>query len=630
MKIKSKSKYIREFTPLIIVCLFAMIIVPISGVSITGNSAFFLSLANKILSGENPVTAGQRPLFLIILASGFKLLGKTVQSASLATRIFFALEIILIYLLGRVFYNKTVGFLSSGLVLTSYGINYIASYIDTDTVISFFILLFVLTYYISLTRSSRIFAVLAGISLGLGLLVKESSLFYLGLPFGMIIFAQKGKRRQYVRLGVWVFGTLVIFLVFLVILAFFYTGTFHTMFEGQGLFNMISGKMIAYDLTVKYWSHVFTIGFPNAVFKYYKNFLQNITPLSIFMIFGWFFLLIRGLIYKKTSDLILAILVISALPLILRLGDYSDRLGQTTIVYMFLYVALAAFFVSFIRLLIKYIAKFNSKYKKINAFIQPLKKHPKFIYYLLIILVGIFSVKAQLFTKDSRGTWKLWTESKYSLSVFSKKPFKVYDRFSTEQQEAAEWLKKNAPKKAKIIADGYANEAMDFFEVADYQIPFFHPTFDSRISPVAILERHDRVRPLYLITYSNFDSGSPGHRCIWPIYEANIIDSMQVKPDYLVISGRGLFFSSYFDKAKWVSLKFDNQLVRIYEIHFERFEPVPFENVGVNDSINGHLIWLEKNYPDEYSSLKKMLESAGLTVEELKNSPLRFPRGKVY
>ncbi|GAI46929.1 unnamed protein product, partial [marine sediment metagenome] len=129
--------------------------------------------------------------------------------------------------------------------------------------------------------------------------------------------------------------------------------------------------------------------------------------------------------------------------------------------------------------------------------------------------------------------------------------FEVYGRYTNEQQEAAKWLKKNASKNAKIIADGYTREALDFFEVADYEIPAFHPTKDIRILS-SIKKREDNARPLYLITYSNFEDAAKRHRVMFPIFEEDIVSVLKKEnPDYLVISGRGSFFRAYFDKARW-------------------------------------------------------------------------------
>ena len=639
MRIKFNPRIIKEFIPLIIVIIIALLITSVAGVSVNNNTAKYLQEASKLLHKQdhgimsNDALTARRPLFIIILASGFKLWGKNVHSVSLATRIFFALEIILIYILGRIFYGIAVGLLSSGLVITSYGVNYVACFIDTDIVLPFFILLFILIYHIALTRSSRIWAVFAGISLGLALMVKESAFFCLGLPFGMFLLAPKGKRWEYGKLGLWVLGALAIPLVLWTIYMFLTDDSFLSIFDVVRFqYQKLSIKLFGYQgpfAFFKYLTYLFTTGLPKTIFKYYQSYLQEVSPLSFLMIFGWFFVFIRGLISKKKSDLILSILGVCSLPLILRITDYGGRFGQTAMVYMFLYVPLATFVVSSISLLISYAVKFNNKYKKFNIFSSINKKYPRLISNLLIVLLGFFLITAQLFDKN-RSTWKLWTDSIYPLSIFSKKQFEVYGRYTIEHQEAAEWLKKNTPKNAKIIADGYTCEALDFFEVTDYEIPEFHPNKGLFIAKFP-KKRIDNAKLLYLITYWAFDSHTDRHRRIFPIYEEDIVRALKKEnPDYLVISGRGLFLRAYFDKAKWANLRFDKQSTRIYEIHLDRFEPVIFENVGVNDTINEHLVWLEKNYPDEYLLFTKKIEVLGLTMDEIKNSQLRFPQGQVY
>ncbi len=630
MRIKFKSSTIKEIIPLLIVIIIAMLILPIKGVLITNSASMYMNEASKILYEKDPgkknydILTTRRPLFPVIIASGFKLWGKSVQSASLTTRMFFALEIILIYVLGRIFYSKAVGLLSSGLVLTSFGVNLVARHIDTDIVLPFFILLFVLIYHIALSRSSRIWAVFAGISLGLALMVKESALFCLGLPFGMVLLGPKGKRWEYAKLGFWVIGALVIPLVLWAIFILISNDSFLSIIDAAYKGATYRRRLFS-D-----WAYLFTTGFPKTILKFYLSFLQKVTPLSFLMIFGWFFVFIRGLISKKTSDLILTILVLCSLPLILQLADEGDRLGQITVVYMFLYITFAVFVVSCISLLFGYAVKFSNKYKKLNIFNTAIRKYPRIINIFLIVVAAFFLIKAQLFDKND-STWKTWTEDPYPLSIFSKKQFEIYGRYTLEQQEAAEWLKKNVIRHDKIVADGYTNEALNFFGVADYEIPEFHPAQAIPVPSSSIIKRDDNVRPLYLITYTNFQSGTQRHREIYYIFEEDIVTALKKEnPNYVVISGRGLFLGSYFDQAEWAFLKFHNKRVKIYEIHLDRFAPITFENVGVNDTINDHIAWLEKNHPDEYLLFKEIIESFGFTIDELKNSQLRFAPGHIY
>lgn len=585
------------------------------------------NVMNEGILNYNTLTS-RRPLFPIVLASGFKLLGKSVQAASLATRFFFALSIILIYILGRIFYNQTVGLLSVSLVSTSYGINHIAKFIDTDIVLPFFILLFIFIYYISLVSSSYIWAFFAGISLVLALLVKESSLFCLGLPLGMIILAQKEKRWEYAKRGFCIIGTLVILLIVRALLM----GPINESFFSRIYMNPeeLTWRINIHGGPSSFLTYLLKTGLPKFISQYYHSILQKVTPLSFLMIIGYIFVSIRGLIYKRKSDIILLVLILCALPLIISHGDIRDRLGQTTFVYIFLYITLAVFVVSCISLLMSYLLKSINKYRNSNIFNSVIGKHPILISNILIFLIGFFLIKAQLFD-EKYSTWKEWTEPGYSLSIFLKKPFEIYGRYTIEQQEAAKWLNKNVSKQAKMIADGYTNEALNFFEAADYEIPIFYPTRPTFPPYSSIKKRDDKVLPLYFITYSNFDSGSQRNRVIFPIFEENIVTTLKREnPDYLVLSGKALFYKAYFDKVEGAILKFSNRRARIYEIHLERFEPVTFEYIGVNETINEHIDWLEKNHPDEYLLFKEKIEAMGLTIDDLKNSPLRFPKGEVY
>lgn len=635
MKSKRK-KILAEVAPLSVIIIIFLFIIPVSRVTVSNNTAKYLHQAGKILKVQDPgmlfkeqgVTRG--PVFPLILAFSFKILGKSVLAASLATRFFFGLGIILTYLLGRALYNKMVGIFACLFVLTSYGINKVAINIDTDIVLPFFVLLFILLYYLSLNNSSKKYAVLAGIILGLAFMVKESALFCFCLPFVMTILAPSGKKLEYLKIFLWITVSTLIALFPWIIYStikygspLFMLGVASPKLQEQiALLNGVTSPFI-------YWFQLLTKGLVRGLIGYYRNYLAEVTPFSLFMIIGWFFILVRGLIQKKINDLVLSVSVFSFLPLILRLGYVVTRLGQTLMLYMLFYIILTNFIISLANFSILQISKIYNKISFFKSFKQFLKIDPLLIKRTIIACFVLLLVIYQFFYPHS--TWKLWSQGNYSLAIFSKEKFKAYGRFTIEQQKAAEWLKKNASKHAKIISDGYAHEALEFFEAVDYKIPVFHPSKGISVALGSIKKRSDNVRPLYLFTYHNFDKGPKMYRSIIPIFEEDILTVLNSKnPDYLIISGRGLFFKAYFDQAEWACLKFDNEHVRIYEIHLDRIKPVTFENVGVNVTINEHLIWLEKNYPDEYLLFKEKIETLGLTIDELKNSQLKFPRGQFY
>jgi len=627
MKVLKNFQIVKEVIPVLIVVIPALLIIPVIGVSVNNNAARYMQGASDMMQGKDAGIKGgdiqlRRPLFPLILASGFRIGGKTVQTALITTRIFLALVIILVYLLGRILYSITIGLFSGFLVLSSYGITVIARNIDTDIVLPVFILMFVLSYYLALTKSSRMWAILAGLSMGLALMTKEAALIYLGLPFGILILSPIKKKWDYTKSSIWMLGTLALPLL----MGIFYVHIINNSYLPT-LKAALSGATYRIPSFV-YWAQLFTSDFVKSFNAFYRDYLRIVSPLAFLMIIGWFFVLFKGLKSKKTSDHFLIILGICSLPVALQIGNEGDRLGQLTFFYLVLYMILAVSVVTAIPFLIDTFNKNYDKYKKI-LFANNWKYH-KFTNSFIVLFVMFFLLGAQFDDKND-STWFVWHHGPYSLKIFAKQPFKAYGRFTNEQQEAAEWLKTQTPQNSKIAADGYTHEALDFFDAARYKIPVFSPARAVSIAQGSLSQREDGLRPLYFITYQNFVSGFQRHRGIIHIFEDDIVNALKsLNPDFLVISGRSLFFASYFDKTGWAFLKFENEQTRIYEIQLENFESISFEHVGVNDSINEHIAWLAELYPDEYELFKDKVEILGLTIEGLKTSPLRFPPGQIY
>ncbi|MHC4538765.1 MAG: glycosyltransferase family 39 protein [Planctomycetota bacterium] len=616
------------------IVFISILILPICGVDVHNNTGIYLHQADNIMKGgktemvfpEFDSTRG--PLYPMLLATGFRLMGKTVHSASLVTRLFFSLGIVLTYLLGRIFYEKSTGVLAAALVATSHGINVIAEFIDTDIVLPVFVLLFVLLYYLSLSRSRRCFAILAGLSLGLALMVKESALLCLGVPLGTLLLSPRGKRRDYIQKAFWMIGAVAITLVPWIMVTLAAHGSVLPMLGAlHPDVLQHSAETEGFGSSLSYWTHLLTSGLKEALSLFYHSLLREITGLGPFMVISWFILSVRGVLLRRANDLILSLTVICFLPLVLYAADTNIRPGQMTAVYMILYVSFASVVISGILHLTRYAATTGNRFAKFIV-LRGLTEDSTRVNSRLVLFAGSLLVFAQ-FIGD--GTCKRWVRSQNSLAVFSKKPFRVYGRFTTEQQEAADWLRINVNENAKIIADGYTNEALDFFDVADYDIPVFYPYESMSIALDAARKKENNARPLYLFTYSGFKSGAQRHRIIFPIFEEDIVGALREEdPDYLVISWRSLFYGEYFDKAEWADLGFANETVRIYEINLDKFEPVVFENVGVNDTIDEHFMWLKECFPDEYSLLEEKIHILGLTADELRNSPLRFPVGQIY
>ena len=142
-----------ELCALAIVAILSAMIVPIIGTDVTGNSAGYMIQARQISAGESGGntlesrgTMARGPMFPLLLALGFRAGSPTVQTAVTVTRIFFAASVLLTYGLARMLGGRAAGVVAALLVLTSFGLNQIATYIDTDTVLPAFMLGFLLLY----------------------------------------------------------------------------------------------------------------------------------------------------------------------------------------------------------------------------------------------------------------------------------------------------------------------------------------------------------------------------------------------------------------------------------------------------------------------------------------------------
>ena len=250
--------------PILGVTIPALLLIPVIGASVNNNAARYMQGASDLMQGKDAgVTGGdiqlRRPLFPLILAAGFRIGGKTVKTAIITTRIFMALGIILVYLLGRILYSIPIGLFSGFLVLSSYGITEIAQNIDTDIVLPVFILLYVIFFYKALTRSSRMWAVFAGFCMGMALLTKEAALIYLGLPFGILIFTPIKKKWPYAKTSLWMLGTLALPVLAGILYVNIFNQTYLPLFK-----SALSGA--TYRLpTFAYWAQLLTVDFVKSI-----------------------------------------------------------------------------------------------------------------------------------------------------------------------------------------------------------------------------------------------------------------------------------------------------------------------------------------------------------------------------
>ena len=314
----------------------------------SNNGGFYLQQAAEIHAGAGlgnsafGTRTARGPLYPMLLALGFKIGGKTVQSASVLTRIFFSATVLVAYAMGRLLYSAMVGILFASFLVTSYGINRIACYIDTDIVLPLFILLFVMCCQMSLTQKKTYWTMLSGFLLAVALLIKETALFCVPLPFLVCVFAKTGRRMRYFQKALVILGTTVICLSPWIVYAAIEYGS---VFAAFGVANpdFMSGEAATqgFNDAASFWFDTFTNGIWKALYRSYDS-LQKVTPIAMLLLFSWMFVFMRALMFRKENDLVLAFGVVAFFPLTVWVGHLNMRVGQMTMVIMLLYFCLAA------------------------------------------------------------------------------------------------------------------------------------------------------------------------------------------------------------------------------------------------------------------------------------------------
>lgn len=170
------------------------------------DSAFYTTIAQNILRTKDwinlkyhegtPFEADHPPLTFWLTALSLKLFGESVFSAVLLSLVSAVATCVIVFFIGTILKNNTVGFLSSmGLLLTRY-VPRVARHNTIEIPLMFFISLAVLTLILS-HKKHRAFYLLFGLSTGLAILSKGVvGLFPLGLCIVMILF-QKRLRDLY-------------------------------------------------------------------------------------------------------------------------------------------------------------------------------------------------------------------------------------------------------------------------------------------------------------------------------------------------------------------------------------------------------------------------------------------------
>lgn len=591
MQPPKSRRYNRELVALGILLVITGLITPISGVYITNNSGIYLARANSILETQSVKgllsEVSHRPVLPFLLAASFKLFGKDLVVAAGLVRLFFMITVMAVYILGRELHGRLVGFLAALLTLSSYGINNIAFYLDTDIFLPSFVMLFSWMVFLMFRYDKLSFSIGAGLWLAVTVLVKEMAIVLVFMPFLCTAFSHRYQKRRHFMLSLYMVGTILIAVAVLIGFVKIVFGAGHSALDAiirksAVIFSFLTDK----GMSGGDWWKLLLETIPRSIKQYY-DLLTVVTPLAPVLVASAGFCLIRSLFYHRMNDIVLISTLICFLPIALRVAHLQFRMGQTAAVFVLLFVCCAGMLKKAVEWIVSTEIPHVLKIKS-SLLTERIKLH-RLIFPLLFLLSSLLLTYAQIFKPPGDNTWSLWHHNEYGLRIFSGSQFNVLGRFTKGQKMAADWLREHTDKQDIIVADGRSHEGIDFFLMEKDYIQAFSlllplPTLIERIK-----HEPEISSPIYVFTYSKFRRGhAKYHNRIYFVFQEHILEEIQKKKaDYLVISRRGNYLRHYFNNVPWADSVYQNEESSIY--HFNRdhkeFRPVPLDHAGVSISV---------------------------------------------
>jgi len=496
-------------------------------INISADMSDYMNLGFNIYTGKGYVNLDNslvldRPLFPLMIALSFWLLGPSPWSAFWVVRIFAVLTPVLVYFLGKNFYSKKVGFCAALLILSSYSMNF-WSYRHIDTIWPFFSLLFLLFLYKGFRDRKMLYFAIAAVSISLSYFVKQASLLLSPLPF-LVWLIVKGYRNKKTFIGTVLYLLVLITGLFLGVWAVYYfTGSLDIVLLSRG------GKTAVESLfTQKLFS--FARLYFTGIRDYYTGYSNSLSanfPFAFLFILSWLFVL-RKAFKKHSGSIILTISLILLSPYIAFVGKNNLRVGQLLLFISLTYIGIADFLLD----------------EEVNNFIIEVYRRYKGVVLIafLVIVEVLFTynhIKSNLyFLRRTRLVRKI-------AHLDSKPRIKgVYgDDFGVPV--VARWIMENLPAGEKIMVDWYFYQwALYFYTQGKYSI--YSMPIRGELSDLTTGKYWEGMKKDVLLISAWTDKYDP-RNSLFLLSEQELLEKIQERGvRYLVITQRWGPLADYF------------------------------------------------------------------------------------
>ncbi|MCR4336824.1 MAG: glycosyltransferase family 39 protein [Candidatus Omnitrophica bacterium] len=140
------------------------------------------------------------PLFCYLIAACMKIFGKEPVFSCIPSALFGALTILLVYFLGKIFFDRRIGLFAALCMWLDPVLNMTSQKMWMDSTLGFFITLAILLYAYGIQKENSRFFFWGGVSVGLAMLTKYTGVLSLGiiLLYGIIYHRELFKNRPFI------------------------------------------------------------------------------------------------------------------------------------------------------------------------------------------------------------------------------------------------------------------------------------------------------------------------------------------------------------------------------------------------------------------------------------------------
>lgn len=390
---------------------------------------------------------GERPGFVLLLGTAFKILGPSVWSATVVIRSFFFFNVALIFFLSRYIFNKQIAFVASLTLLSSYYLTFLSHRVLLDNIHPFFIIFAIFLTILAVDRQSIKISVLAALLFVYAYMVKSTTLLFIPFPVLLVLLTMstRVKLSNLREAGV----------VF-VLSVFGITG-YHFLLRIKDNSNM-AGRIIegasgnAIELLFAE-SIVETLqNFQQGFFDFWRQYLFQDSMLGWLFISAWIWIILRSI--KNRNARPLAAVFLLFVPAMVYLGLARFRIGQVGIFLFVTFIPVGVLICD----LSKWVTRIFFSGKRGETGIV----NYRIVTVMIVALAMAVSLFQVFFAKRHSRNFLQYTYVGYFLQG-EKKEWKLEGTFSSDAKMVGEIISEHGVPGSEVIA-GLSNiYALNFF-----------------------------------------------------------------------------------------------------------------------------------------------------------------------